>query len=121
MESKRHKSTKKEQKMVNTNLSENQKIKIDKFAEIKKQYDILTRVVEKEKEALRAELGIGVFVTDNNVLCFAEQERRTTQWKKIAEENIEPDLLNELIPDNTTTTQFVICRVTETGTSGANE
>jgi biotin-(acetyl-CoA carboxylase) ligase len=106
---------------MNKNLTENQKAKIDKFAEIKKQCDILTKTVEKEKEALLAELGVGIYVTDKNILSFSEQERRTTRWKQIAEENIEPALLNELVANNTNLTNFVMCRVTEACKSDANE
>lgn len=103
-------------------LNENQKARIDNFAEMKKQYEILTKKVEMEKEALLAELGVGTYITDNNILSFAEHERNTTQWKKIAEENIEPDLLkNELIPNNSTASRFVMCKVKEITTSGANE
>lgn len=106
---------------MNKNLTENQKARIDNFAEIKKQCDILTRTVEKEKQALLDELGVGVYVTDNNILSFAGQERRTTQWKKIAEENIEPALLNNLVANNTNLTNFIMCRVTEAYKSDANE
>ena len=94
-------------------LTENQMTRIDALAEMKRQFDILSRTIDKEKEALLAELGLGVYVTDNTILSFAEQERRTTQWKEIAEENIEPHILDELIPGKTNRTMFVTCRTTK--------
>lgn len=98
--------------MEKITLTDEQKARIDNFAKLKKECDIITKSVDKEKEALLAELGLGVFVTDNTILSFAEQLRHTTKWKQIAEENIEPEVLEQLIPENTTETPVISCRTT---------
>ena len=94
-------------------LTKEMEKRIDDFAELKKQYEMLKENYESEKELLLNELGIGTWTTDRTVLTFAETVRNTVKWKSIAEDNIEKELLEKLVAENSSETHCVMCRVNE--------